>query len=182
MRQRMTRAVAGEPRAAGGFARIAGVMFLMALTIVVSLFEYLRAFEERAITGAGEQLRLVASTVADDVDAVLLERSHAVAVLARDLGKEHALGASAVPALLRAEQHDLPDVELVELVDRTGRVVAATQAAGIGADRSDHTWFAAARDGAANRIFGPRFEEFAPNDLTIGLTAAVLAPDGAFLR
>jgi PAS domain S-box-containing protein len=180
MRQRMTQPASGEVRDEGGLARIAGVLFLMALTILVSLFEYLRAFEDRAITGTGEQLRLVASTVADDVDAVLLERAHAVAVLARDLGKETDLGSSAVPTLLRAEQHDLPDVELVELVDRAGRVVATTQGATYGADRSDHGWFAAARDGAASRIFGPRFDEFAPNDLAIGMTAAVLGPDGAF--
>jgi PAS domain S-box-containing protein len=164
----------------GGWARIASVALLMALTIAISIVEYLRAFEERAIATAGEQLTMVAATVADDVDALLLERSHAVVTLARELGKEADLGSRTVPALLRGEQDDLPDIELVDVVDASGRVVAATNPASLGADRSDRLWFSAARE-AGSRIFGPHLDEFAPHDLTVGITAPIVGDDGRLL-
>jgi hypothetical protein len=164
-----------------GWTRIAIVALLMALTLAVSIVQYLRAFEERAVATAGEQLTMVAATVADDVDALLLERSHAVAVLARELGRDGDLGSRAVPALLRAEQDGLPDVELVDLADRSGRVVATTQGESFGRDQSSRAWFAVARDTAGTSIFGPHFDELAPTELTIGLTAPVLGDDGGFL-
>jgi PAS domain S-box-containing protein len=164
-----------------GWTRIAIVALLMALTVAVSIVQYLRAFEERAVATAGEQLTMVAATVADDVDALLLERSHAVAVLAHELGRDGDLGSRTVPALLRAEQDGLPDVELVDLADRSGRVVASTQAASFGTDQSGRTWFEAARDGAGSRIFGPHFDDMSPNELTIGLSAPVTTDDGRFV-
>jgi PAS domain S-box-containing protein len=164
-----------------GWTRIAVVALLMALTLAVSIVQYLRAFEERAIATAGEQLTMVAATVADDVDALLLERSHAVAVLAHELGRDADFGSRTVQALLRAEQDDLPDVDLVDLTDQSGRVVATTQAASYGMDQSARSWFGAARDATGSRIFGPHFDELAPNEMTIGLTAPVLADDGRFL-
>src|SRR5262249_29280254 len=120
-------------------------------------------------------------TVADDVDALILERSHAVAVLAREIGKDDAAGARTMPALLRAEQDALPDIELVDFVDHDGRVVVTTHAPSLGADRSDRTWFAAARDEGAGSVFGPHVDEFAPGELTIGLSAPVLGTGGGFL-
>jgi PAS domain S-box-containing protein len=164
-----------------GWTRIAIVALLMALTVAVSIVQYLRAFEERAVATAGEQLTMVAATVGDDVDALLLERSHALALLAHELGRDGELGARAAPALLRAEQDGMPDVQLVDLADRAGRIVATTRPESFGRDESERIWFTAARDGAGARIFGPHFDELAPNDLTIGLTAPVLGDDGRFL-
>src|SRR5262249_23835403 len=138
-------------------------------------------FEERTIATAGEQLTLVAGTVADDVDALLLERSHAVAVLAREIDKEDDPHSRTIFAPLRAEQDGATDVGLVDFVERDGRGAATEHPAGLGVDSSDRTWFTAARDGAAARIFGPHFGEFAPNELTVGLTAPVLGAAGRFL-
>jgi len=139
-------ATGGRARAAGdGWARITGVVLLMVLTLSIVVVQYLSALEERALAAAGEQLATLAANVADDVDALVLERTRALDTLSHQLVKDGLVSPSATP-LLRAARRTQPDVAFLGVVDRDGRIVSATETSAVGLDRSGDAWFAAARD------------------------------------
>jgi PAS domain S-box-containing protein len=151
----------------------------MALTFAAVAVQYLRAFEDRAVANAGEQLATLAATVADDVDALLVARTRDVEVLARELA-EAGLTIPTARRLFAAGREGRQDVQLVGVLDRTGRVLAATDPVVQGMDLAARPWFRAAVAGDGPGFYGPHFSEFHDQELTVGIAAPIRAADGAF--
>jgi hypothetical protein len=152
----------------------------MFLTLGVVATEYFWALEDQAIGTMGEQLATLATSVADDVDALVLARSRAIEALARQVARDGLAPAALLP-LLRTERQGRPDIQLVAVVDAAGRPVAATDPARVGGSATDRAWFVAARDHREARVFGPHYNELANDELAIGLTAPIVGREGEFL-
>jgi PAS domain S-box-containing protein len=159
---------------------LAAVGVLIAVAVVGAAWAYVHALEQREISSAGQELATLAATVAEDIDAILLKRTHALDVVATGLGVD-GISPATVATMLREERESHPDTVFVGVVDATGRMTAASDPSLLAVDRSDRTWFVGARDHGERRIFGPHFVEVAPTELTIGMAAPIASQSGEFL-
>jgi PAS domain S-box-containing protein len=89
------------------------------------------------------------------------------------------------PAALRAHLVQMKEQYLVYrwlgVTDAKGRIVAATNPADEGLDRSKAAWFRAARDSQQVRVEGVRMSEEAGGVPVVGFTAPILGRNGEFL-
>lgn len=160
---------------------VALVIGLIVATLVVAgiglvLF---RQAESRLLDTTGKTLSLLAADIASNLDHTLYER----------YGDIQSLAALAVHAqdprvvtqhLSRIKAHH-PAYRTLWVTDGQGRVVAGTDSALVGQDRSHAEWFRSVRDGEDLHLSDVRFSEQAVVNLGVTLTVPIRSRQDAFL-
>jgi len=161
-------------------AWLPALMLLMSLVAaaigVVSLYHA----QNYLVATTGADLALAAGDIADTLDQILYERYGDIQMTAKALSVQ-AHDPVAVTEYLTALKKTHPVYLWLAATDAQGRIVAATDPASVGKDRSDHEWFRAVRDGAGIHVRDAQISEDTGGIWAVAFTAPIKGPEGAFL-
>jgi PAS domain S-box-containing protein len=153
------------------------------LSIVVALvigLLALRFLEARLVATTGESLSLAAAEVADKLDRFLFERYGDVQMIARAFSRR--LSDQAYVKDYLAWMKESYGVYLwLGVMDKEGRIVAATDPATVGQDLSRTILFKSMRDGRTVHVGDVEPYEAAGGVDSVAFTAPIIGPDGKFL-
>lgn len=156
---------------------------LIFLSIVVALgigLLALRFLETRLVATTGESLSLAAAEAADKLDRLLFERYGDVQMIARAFSRR--LSDEAYVRDYLAWMKESYGVYLwLGVIDKEGRIIAATDQATIGQDLGRRVWFHSVRDRRTVHVGDVEPYEAAGGVDSVAFTAPIVGPDGRFL-
>ncbi len=161
----------------------AGLPVLLTLLVVVTLAIgtiVLHYLQDQLIAATGENLALAAADIADKLDRTLFERYSDIQLMAKAPALQ-GRDAAAKTKLLNTYKEMHSYYAWIAVTDATGRIVAATNPAGIGQDHSERQWFRFVRDQGRTHVRDAELSEEAGGVQAIGFTAPIKSPAGAFL-
>ena len=150
---------------------------LVALTIGGFALYYV---ERVMVASAGESLAMAAGDIAGKLDMLLVERYGDIQMMSRSQTFQ-GQNAAAMTRYLEWMAEAYPVYGWLGATDEAGRIVAATDAASIGQDRSSHQWFQAVRDHGAVHIRDAQESEDLRGAISVSFTAPILGARGEFL-
>ncbi len=125
--------------------QLIAVMTILAVGIGALALHYI---ETRLVATTGQSLALAAADIADKLDQVLFERYGGVQVAATSVAPYMQDPTTLSLHLNRMKEQHLV-YRWIGVADKQGRLVAATNPADVGVDRSPERWFQDGRDGKA---------------------------------
>ncbi len=140
----------------------------------------LHSIENRLVATTGETLALAAADIADKLDRVLFDHYSNIQFMAEGLAPMMRDRAGMAEYLHRAKKMH-PHYLWVGVTDAEGRIVAATNPAGTGKDRSDREWFRAVRDRGGIQVWDAQVGEDSDGVMAVAFTAPILGRHGEFL-
>nr|MBI3613674.1 PAS domain S-box protein [Nitrospirota bacterium] len=155
---------------------IAG-MTVVALGIGALALYYI---ETRLVAATGESLALAATDIADKLDQALFERYGDAQIAATSAALYMQDPATLSRHLNRIKEQYLM-YRWIGVTDTHGRVVAATNPADVGADRSAERWFQAVRDGRAVHMQDVQRTEGENGSQAIGFSTPMIGSRGEWL-
>jgi diguanylate cyclase (GGDEF)-like protein/PAS domain S-box-containing protein len=155
------------------------VIVLAAVTLATAAgcFWYMR---DRLITDAGNDLAQAAADVADALDRALFER-YGDAQMMADAFPEKMRDPEGLNLYLNRMKERYLLYRWLGVTDASGRVIAATDRAGIGMDRSGDVWFRAARDTRNIYVGDSQTEEWTDGIRSVVVSAPIAGARGEFL-
>ena len=163
----------------GQYARLPWLIAVMTVVVLVIGVLAARYVENILVASKGESLALAAAEIAHKLDLLLAERYSETRELARAQvfrGRDVA----AQSAYLATLKNTHPIYLWLGVTDAGGRIVAASDPASVGQDRSRSSWFQAARrTGTVHVSDAQLFEETGGTD-AISFTAPIEGVDGTF--
>nr|MBI3611965.1 response regulator [Nitrospirota bacterium] len=140
----------------------------------------LQYVEASLVASTGESLALAAADIADKLDRTLSERYGDIKALAQSpIIQGHDNPAKANALKIMKEMH--PYYLWLAVTDAQGRIVAATNPASVGKDRSQRGWFKDVRDRHSIYVRDAQSSEDSGGVLAIAFTAPILGPRGEFI-
>ena len=136
--------------------------------------------ETTMVASAGESLALAAGDIADKLDMLLVERYGDIQMMSKSQTFQ-GQNAAAMTRYLEWMAEAYPVYGWLGATDAAGRIVAATDAASIGQDRSNHQWFQAVRDHGAVHIRDAQESEDSRGAISVSFTAPIAGTRGEFL-
>ena len=136
--------------------------------------------EARLVASTGESLALAAADIADKLDRILYERYGDIKML-EQAPVFHGHDAVAKTAFLRTMLTEHRYYLWLGVTDANGRIVAATDSASLGKDRSGALWFKAVHDRGGIDVQDVQSFEETGKTLAIAFTAPIVGPRGEFL-
>ncbi|MEK9133354.1 MAG: PDC sensor domain-containing protein, partial [Pseudomonadota bacterium] len=162
------------------YAWIRVMMLVMVVGAMVIGGIVLHYVEARLVASTGESLALAAADIADKLDRILYERYGDIKMLQQApvfRGRDAAAKTSFLRTMLTEYRYYL----WLGVTDADGRIVAATDSASLGKDRSRALWFNAVRDRGGIDVQDVQTFEETGKTLAIAFTAPILGPRGEFL-
>ena len=153
------------------------VLVLMTVTVGGVALHYV---EQHLIAATGESLALAAADIADKLDTVLFERYADTQVLAH-LPVFRTRDVAAMTRRLNFYKDVYGYYLWLGVTDATGRIVAATDPASVGQDRSRRHWFRAVREGDDLYVEDAEPSEYAGGAFVVTFTAPIKGSRGEFL-
>jgi len=160
--------------------------WLSVLIVAITLFAILIGglalwyVESRFVRAAGENVTLVAVDIASKLDLQMAERYGDIKMLSRSRAfQERDLAGIIEQVIGMADAH--PVYEWIGVTDATGHLIATTDSAGIGDDKSDQLWFRSARDLGGVDGREPHLSRDSHGVMTAAITAAIQGPSGEFV-
>ncbi len=160
--------------------------WLSVLIVAITLFAILIGglalwyVESRFARLAGENVTLVAMDIASKLDLQMAERYGDIKMLSGSRAfRERDLAGIMEQVIGMADLH--PVYEWIGVTDATGHLIATTDSAGIGDDKSDQLWFRSARDLGGIDGREPQLSRNSHGVMTATITAAIQGPSGEFL-
>ena len=153
------------------------MMTVLALGIGALALHYV---ETRLVATTGESLALAAADIADKLDQVLFERYGGVQVAAASVALHMQDPATLSLHLSRMKEQHLV-YRWIGVADKHGRLVAATNPADVGVDRSAERWFQAVRDGRAVHMQDVQRPDGGSGSQVVGFSAPIIGPRGEWL-
>ena len=153
------------------------VLVLMTLAVGGVALHYV---ERHLIAATGESLALAAADIADKLDTVLFERYADTQVLAH-LPVFRTRDVAAMTRRLNFYKDVYGYYLWLGVTDATGRIVAATDPASVGQDRSRRHWFRAVREGDDLYVEDAEPSEYAGGAFVVTFTAPIKGSRGEFL-
>jgi diguanylate cyclase (GGDEF)-like protein/PAS domain S-box-containing protein len=155
------------------------VIVLAAVTLATAAgcFWYMR---DRLITDAGNDLAQAAADVADALDRTLFER-YGDAQMMADAFPEKMRDPEGLNLYLNRMKERYLLYRWLGVTDASGRVIAATDRAGIGMDRSGDVWFRAARDTRNIYMGDSQTAEWTDGIRSVVVSAPIAGARGEFL-
>ena len=161
------------------YAALPVIMMVMMVTALGTGSATLKYVENHLVASTGESLALAAADIADKLDRTLSERYGDIRVLAQApvfRGRD----AAAKTAFLQTIKAAYPYYIWLAVIDANGRIVAATDPATMGKDRSQRGWFKDVRDRRIIHVQDAESSEDSGGVLAIAFTAPILGPRGEF--
>ena len=155
------------------------ILVLVLMTVAVGGVA-LHYVERHLIASTGESLALAAADIADKLDTVLFERLADTQVLAH-LPVFRTRDVAAMTRRLNFYKDVYGYYLWLGVTDATGRIVAATDPAGVGQDRSRRHWFRAVREGDGIYVEDAEPSEYAGGAFVVTFTAPIKGSRGEFL-
>lgn len=171
---------ASQPAAPRSYAWLPTIIVGMTVFSLVIGFVALRVLEARLLAATGDSLALAASDIAEKLDLLLYERYGDIQVMARTAANR----LRDPPALsheLQVFQQVYPVYAWLAVADANGRIVAATDRASIGQDRSGSGWFRAVRERGGVQVHDAQVWEETGGVRAAAFSAPIMSPRGAFL-
>lgn len=160
--------------------------WLSVLIVAITLFALLIGglalwyVESRFVRAAGENVTLVAIDIASKLDLQMAERYGDIKMLSGSRAfRERDLAGIIEQVIGMADLH--PVYEWIGVTDATGHLIATTDSAGIGDDKSDQLWFRSARNLGGIDGREPQLSRDSHGVMTATITAAIQGPSGEFL-
>ena len=160
--------------------------WLSALIVTITLLALLigglalRYVETHLVTAAGESLTLAAVDIADKLDMLMAERYGDIQMMARSKIIQN-MDAADTTRYLEWMLTAYPMYGWLGVEDASGRIMAATNPASIGQDRSDHEDFQSVRDQGGIHIRDAKISEDSQGIIAVAFTAPITGPRGEFL-
>ncbi len=155
------------------------VVLMTAVALTVGYLG-LRYVESRLIASTGESLALAAADIAGKLDMLLFERYRDIRLLG-DVPLLKEGDARAITIYLQKIQETAPVYLWLGVTDANGRIMAATQPAGVGQDRSRSPWFQAARAEDGIHVLDAQVLEDSGGMLPVTFAAPLKDTGGQFL-
>ena len=155
------------------------ILVLVLMTVAVGGVA-LHYVEQHLIASTGESLALAAADIADKLDTVLFERYADTQVLAH-LPVFRTRDVAAMTRRLNFYKDVYGYYLWLGVTDTTGRIVAATDPASVGQDRSRRHWFRAVREGDDLYVEDAEPSEYAGGAFVVTFTAPIKGSRGEFL-
>jgi len=155
------------------------ILVLVLMTVAVGGVA-LHYVEQHLIASTGESLALAAADIADKLDTVLFERYADTQVLAH-LPVFRTRDVAAMTRRLNFYKDVYGYYLWLGVTDATGRIVAATDPASVGQDRSRRHWFRAVREGDDIYVEDAEPSEYAGGAFVVTFTAPIKGSRGEFL-
>ncbi len=162
------------------YGRLWTVLVVIALATLAAGAAYVCSGETRLIASAGESLTLAAASIAKELDLLISERYGNIETLAQAVVSRRGDSAAMTDVLLSAKRFH-PLYLWLAVTDEKGRIVAATNPADVGGDRSTTSWFQAVRNPDGVSLQDPRLSGDAGARWAVALTVAIRSPGGEFL-
>ncbi len=140
----------------------------------------LHYLESRLVETTGDSLELLATDIAGLLDRVLFERYGDTQMMA-DAFPDKMRDAAALTRYLDRMRERYLLYRWLGVTDAGGRIVAATDRASVGTDRSDTTWFQATRDGLGVHLQDVSFSPETGWDRAVEMSAPIRGAGGEFL-
>nr|MBI3613052.1 cache domain-containing protein [Nitrospirota bacterium] len=157
---------------------------ILAMTAVAVAFGLvgLVSIQNQLVIATGESLALAAANVADKLDMLVAERSGDLQVLAHTLPDRMRHPSSLGSYLAQTKSAYAPVYLWIGVLDREGRVIAASAPDTVGTDYGKRAWFQEVRDSrTAHRGDVEPFATSRGGGDAVSFTAPLLGSDGAFL-
>jgi PAS domain S-box-containing protein len=152
-------------------------MTVVALIIGVITLYYI---QNRLIASTGEALALAAADIADKLDRILYERYADIEVLAQTpVLRGGDLAAKSKYLVKTKEAHRY--YHWLGVTDSNGRIVASSNPASVGEDRSQRDWFKDVRDRGGIHVRDAQTSQDSGGILAVAFTAPIYGPRGEFL-
>lgn len=140
----------------------------------------LRYFETRLKTNTGQTLTLMAVDIADKLDQLLFERHTDIRMFAHILAS-HTHDPKAQTSYLNMVKDTYLYYRWLGVTDARGRIIAATDPANVGGDRSQSPWFQTVRDRGGILFQDVTVSQDAGHSRMVGYSAPITGPSGEFL-
>jgi PAS domain S-box-containing protein len=155
------------------------IVSMMLVTILLGAIA-LRYVESRLVVSAGESLTLAAVDIAGKLDLLVAERYGDIQMMAQSSSfRDHDV--AAMTQYLEWMLMSYPVYEWLAVTDAAGRIVAATDHASVGKDRSDRQWFRSAKDLGRIHIGEPQISEDSHDVRSVAITAPIKGKQGEFV-
>src|SRR2546426_1499899 len=155
------------------------ILVLVLMTVAVGGVA-LHYVEQHLIASTGESLALAAADIADKLDTVLFERYADTQVLAH-LPVFRTRDVAAMTRRLNFYKDVYGYYLWLGVTDATGRIVAATDPASVGQDRSKRGWFRAVRERGGIYVEDAEPSEYGGGAFAVTFTAPIKGSRGEFL-
>jgi PAS domain S-box-containing protein len=162
------------------YRRLPALIALLVFATVAMGAIALHFVQNRLVTASGESLALAAADIADKLDLILYERYGDIKILAQApifRGRDAAAKTTFLRTMLKAYRYYL----WLGATDANGRIVAATDSASLGKDRSNAQWFKTVRDRGGIDVQDVQTFEETGKALAVAFTAPITGPHGEFL-
>lgn len=155
---------------------------IVAMTVValtIGAFT-LNIIEKRLVGTAGECLALAASDIANKLDLLMAERYGDILMMANSRTFQGGKPAE-MTQYLEWMKTAYPVYEWLGVTDAAGRIVAATDPAAVGKDRSGREWFRTVREQGGVHIRDAQMSEDSGGIVAVAFTAPIIGQHGEFL-
>ena len=177
--QNLAQATSGD-RHPAPYPWLTPVMIVMAVVALAIGGLALHYIETRLVASSGEALALAASDIADKLDLLLAERYGDIQIMAQ-AKVFHERDVAAMTRHLNALLEAYPVYVWMGVTDTRGRIIAASDPAIVGRDRSRAPWFQAVLDKGGIHVGDADVSEESDGVMAVSFTAPIRSPGGAFL-
>ncbi len=164
----------------GRYAWQPGLVVLLATVTLVTAAACLVYVQTRLLVDAGERLAMAAADIADALDRVLFDRYGDIHIMAEALPGMMRDRPALTRYLNRMKERYLL-YRWLGVTDAAGRIVASTDPASVGEDRSGAAWFQAVRAGRSAHMADFSVSEETGEVQAVGFSAPILDAQGTFL-
>ncbi len=156
------------------------LIILVALLALVIGTVALHYVETQLVATTGESLALTSSDIADMLDRILFERYSDILMLSQ-AGVFQGRDRTAMTEYFATLKKIYPVYLWLSATDSNGRIIASTDPAGVGRDRSGSEWYRAVRDRGRIHVQDAQVLGDSGDALTVAFSAPINGPRGEVL-
>ena len=164
----------------GPYVWLPALIVVMMVVALVFLARGFYSFQANVIATTGESLALAASDIAEMVDRILFERYSDVVIAAKAAAFQQRDRRTMTEQLVSLKKI-YPAYLWLGVTDSTGQIIAATDAASVGQDRSASDWFQYVRKQKGVYAQDAQVFKESRGTLAVAFSAPIHGPHGEFL-